>query len=147
MGGVKEQAGVLKQRQNKPLPAPRCFGDELRFPSPWGMRRLVEADLSSIEEAVFVLCHTGDLVSDVHPGLTKSVISAILSALQATEGLSHSELLHCGPSQHGGDGWVWNLRQNCSEHHRTSVAMIHFCLVHTAYHLHCWLPRSHRLRL
>ncbi|XP_029332263.1 uncharacterized protein LOC115030877 [Mus caroli] len=23
--------------------------------------------------------------------------------------------------------------------------MIHFCLVHTAYHLHCWLPRSHRL--
>ncbi|CAH7445990.1 Tmem274 [Phodopus roborovskii] len=23
--------------------------------------------------------------------------------------------------------------------------MIHFCLVHTAYHLYCWLPRSHRL--
>uniref|UniRef100_A0A2R8W6Q8 Transmembrame protein 274 n=1 Tax=Mus musculus TaxID=10090 RepID=A0A2R8W6Q8_MOUSE len=23
--------------------------------------------------------------------------------------------------------------------------MIHFCLVHTAYRLHCWLPRSHRL--
>ncbi|KAF6344841.1 hypothetical protein mRhiFer1_010219 [Rhinolophus ferrumequinum] len=25
--------------------------------------------------------------------------------------------------------------------------MIHFCLAHTAYHLHCWLPRSHQLRL
>nr|KAF6505868.1 hypothetical protein HJG63_007761 [Rousettus aegyptiacus] len=25
--------------------------------------------------------------------------------------------------------------------------MIHFCLAHTAYHLHCWLPRSHRFRL
>ncbi|KAL6081987.1 hypothetical protein STEG23_002241, partial [Scotinomys teguina] len=37
--------------------------------------------------------------------------------------------------------------QNCSERYRTSVAMIHFCLVHTAYHLHCWLPRAHRLRL
>ncbi|XP_072831954.1 uncharacterized protein [Vicugna pacos] len=25
--------------------------------------------------------------------------------------------------------------------------MIHFCLAHTAYRLHCWLPRSHQLRL
>ncbi|KAM5270478.1 uncharacterized protein RBU33_020281 [Hipposideros larvatus] len=25
--------------------------------------------------------------------------------------------------------------------------MIHFCLAHTAYHLHCWLPRSHQPRL
>ncbi|XP_077881367.1 uncharacterized protein LOC144367858 [Ictidomys tridecemlineatus] len=25
--------------------------------------------------------------------------------------------------------------------------MIHFCLAHTAYYLHCWLPRSHQLRL
>uniref|UniRef100_A0A8C5ZTT8 Uncharacterized protein n=1 Tax=Marmota marmota marmota TaxID=9994 RepID=A0A8C5ZTT8_MARMA len=23
--------------------------------------------------------------------------------------------------------------------------MIHFCLAHTAYYLHCWLPRSHQL--
>ncbi|KAK7811100.1 hypothetical protein U0070_016040 [Myodes glareolus] len=58
-----------------------------------------------------------------------------------------SQRLDCGLSQHGGDGWVRNLRRNCSEHHRSSVVMIHFCLVHTAYHLHCWLPRSHRLRL
>ncbi|KAI4578267.1 hypothetical protein MJG53_011122 [Ovis ammon polii x Ovis aries] len=25
--------------------------------------------------------------------------------------------------------------------------MIHFCLAHSAYRLHCWLPRSHQLRL
>ncbi|KAM5248726.1 uncharacterized protein ACOB6Z_010943 [Ctenodactylus gundi] len=25
--------------------------------------------------------------------------------------------------------------------------MIHFCLAHSAHQVHCWLPRSHRLRL
>lgn len=28
-----------------------------------------------------------------------------------------------------------------------SGTMIHFCLVHSAWGVHCWLPRSHRVRL
>lgn len=118
-------------------PHPELWGARVPF-HPWRRRKLVEADLSvyrgqSLSFVTLVTC------------LRYPAISARLSTLQAIE-LSYSELLHCVLSQHGGDGWVCNLRQNCSERsgYRTRVAMILLSLVHTACHRHCWL---HRLRL
>lgn len=137
-GGSPETAWGLETERTKCIGThPVLWGARVPF-HPQRRRRLLEADLSvykgqSLSFVTLVTC------------LRYPAISARLSTLQATE-LSYSELLHRVLSQHGGDGWVWNLRQNCSERrgYRTSVAMIHLCLVHTACHQHCWL---HRLRL
>lgn len=126
------------QTRNKVLwPHSMPWGAQVSF-HPWerGWWKLI-----SQCTAVFALCHTGEL----------SQISSLLSWTpdppRAEEPEEPEELGTVSLSEHGGDGWVWNLTQTCPERYWTSVAMIHFCLVHTAYHLHCWLPRSHRLRL